>query len=129
MEFLFLFLMIALMAIAAVNVSYALIMVVVMLLRAVMKLLVVPLLQMTGKLLSLPFHALGWLLRGGQAVDPFAPPISSSASSLLAWSSASTCKLSGTVASAKRFSSGKGRVGSKSSFMAKTCTACEQLAM
>ena len=74
MEFLFLFLMIALMAFAAVNVSYALIMVVVMLLQAVMKLLVVPLLQMTGKLLSLPFHALGWLLRGGQAVDPFAPP-------------------------------------------------------
>lgn len=69
MEALLLILMLGLVAFAAVNVTYALLVVTAMVLRGLMAGLVVPLLKLLGRALSLPFHLLGWILRGGQPTE------------------------------------------------------------
>ena len=73
MEVILLILMFGVIAFAAVNVTYALLVVTAVVLRALMGVLVVPLLKLLGQAISLPFHLLGWILRGGQPIERDAP--------------------------------------------------------
>lgn len=70
-ETLLLILMLGVVAFAAVNVTYALIMVGALFVRVLRGHLIVPLLKLLMRIVSLPFYLLGWVLRGGQPVEPF----------------------------------------------------------
>lgn len=67
---LLLILLLGLGAFAVVNVVYALFMVGVMLLRMLVNGVAIPLLHFLYRLISLPLFVLGWVLRGGQPVEP-----------------------------------------------------------
>jgi hypothetical protein len=64
-----LILMVAVVAFAAVNVTYALLMVAAIAVRALVANLVVPLLGLLMRIVSMPFYLLGWVLRGGQPAE------------------------------------------------------------
>lgn len=67
---LLLILLLGVVAFAAVNVTYALLVVAAIVVRALMAHLVVPLLGLLMRIVGLPFHLLGWVLRGGQPAEP-----------------------------------------------------------